>query len=185
MNYEQKQQVVEKLGREFALAQATYVVKYQGCSCKQLTGLRVKLRPLGAKFLVVKNSLSQRALADTPAAQLRELFVGSTAVIWAENPVGAAKILVDFAKEEEKFTLKGGMVDGAIVDASGVEKIAAMPSKEELIARLLFLLNAPATKLLQMLSAPAGSLVRVLEAWRAKLPSGVEEVAADNQAKGE
>ena len=169
MNSEQKQQAVERMNREFAVAQATYLVNFQGCTCAQLTGLRVKLRPLGAKISVVKNSLSQRAVVDTPASPLKDLFVQPTAVIWAKNPVGAAKVIIDFAKEEEKFTLKGGVVYGSVVDAVGIESISSMPSREELIAKLLYLLNAPATKLLQTINAPAAQLVQLLETWRAKL----------------
>jgi large subunit ribosomal protein L10 len=119
---------------------------------------------------VVKNTLARRAVEETPAKKMQELFQGPSTVIWADaDPVTPAKILAEFAKDNEKFVIKGAFVDGDLIKADGVEALSKLPSKEELIAKLLSLINAPAIKLLQTISAPGTNLVRVLDAQRAKL----------------
>lgn len=170
MNAQEKEQTISELGERFARANAAYVVGFEGCSCADLTGLRRELRGSGARFAVVKNTLARRAVATTTAAGLSEHFRGAVGVVWSdEDPVTPAKVLTNFAKAQEKLVIKAGVVDGAVVDASGVENIASMPSKEELLSKLLALINAPATRLLQTIQAPGSQLVRLLEAWRVEV----------------
>src|SRR5690606_12100788 len=128
----------------FTGAQGAFVIAYQGCTCKDLTEVRNKLRANGAHFAVVKNTLARRAIAGTPAEKLSEYLQGPTAVVWAkDNLVEPAKIITDFAKDKQPFQVKGGFVDGAVVDTAQVTKLANMPSKKELQAKLLALINAP------------------------------------------
>jgi large subunit ribosomal protein L10 len=170
MNTQEKEQVVQELSTRFSKAPAAFVVHYQGCTCEELTGLRNDLRPSGAKFAVVKNTLAKLAVQRTSAAKLADVFDGPTAVVWSgKDAVAPAKLLSHFSKTKESFAVKAGVFEGNVLDAAGVQSLATMPSKEELTAKLLGLLNAPAIQLLRMLNAPAASLVRALEAWRAEL----------------
>ena len=170
MNSQEKIQAVETLNARFSESIAAFVVNYKGCSCEQLTSLRKELQPSGAKFAVVKNTLAKRAITDTPAESLDEVFVGPTAVVWSkEDPVTPAKVLSKFSEEQESFEIKAGVVEGSLVDTKGIEALASMPSKEELYAKLLSLINAPATRLLQTINAPSTELVRLLAAWKQKL----------------
>ena len=170
MNAAEKQQSVTQLQGYFAQAATAFVVDSAAIDCGKLTALRRKLTPTGARLQVVKNTLARRAVEETPAKKLQELFQGPSTVIWSESdPVTPAKILADFARENEKFVIKGAFVDGELMKADGVEALSKLPSKEELIAKLPSLINAPATRLLQTINEPATSLVRVLEAQRAKL----------------
>jgi large subunit ribosomal protein L10 len=170
MNTQEKEQIVQELSTRFSNSPAAFVVHYQGCTCEELTGLRNDLRPSGAKFAVVKNTLAKRAVEGTHAAKLADVFDGPTAVIWSgKDPVTPAKLLSNFTKAKESFSVKAGVFEGNVLDAAGVQSLATLPSKEELIAKLLGLFNAPAIQLLRMLNAPAASLVRVLDAWRAEL----------------
>jgi len=171
----ERQVIVEKdaqralFSQMFAESTAAYVVEYQGCTCQKITALRQSLKPNGAKFSVIKNTIAKRAVADTAASDLSALFKGPSAVIWTKSdPVTAAKVLRDFAKDNETFKLKGGVVDGKVVDASGIKDLASLPSKAELYGKLLGLLNAPAVRLLQVINDPASSLARLLSAWEKK-----------------
>ncbi|MCB0324484.1 MAG: 50S ribosomal protein L10 [Bdellovibrionales bacterium] len=170
MNFQEKEAAVADLVGRFENAAATFLVDYKGCGCAELTALRRELRPAGADFAVVKNTLAKRAIADTGAEGLAENFVGPTAVVWSStDPVSPAKILSNFSKKQESFAIKAGFVDGQVVDSAGVDALASLPSREELLAKLLALMNAPAVQLLQMMNAPAAQLVRTLEAWRVEL----------------
>lgn len=171
MNVEQKQQAVAELTEGFKASCAAYVVDYKGCSCEELKSLRKKLLASGSRMSVVKNTLARRALDGKDGAL--DFFVGPTAIVWADtDPVAPAKVISDFAKESNHFSIKGGLVDGDVVSESGVSQLAALPSREELYAKLLSLINAPATRLLQTINAPATDLVRLLGAWRDKLEKG-------------
>ncbi len=173
MNFQEKEQAVVDLNTRFTGSAASFLVDYQGCSCSDLTKLRGDLRPTGAVFAVVKNTLAKRAVAETDAAGLDVALEGPTAVVWSEvDPVSPAKILTKFAKKQEGFSIKAGVVDGKVVSLSEIESLAELPSREELLSKLLALINAPATQLLQVMNAPAGGLVRLLGAWKEKLEQG-------------
>lgn len=170
MNLQQKETQAGVLTDEFKGAELALIVSYQGCKCEELTGLRRKLRPMGAKLAIVKNSLARRALKSAEVSGLDEMFVGPTAVVWStKDPVGPSKAVVDFAKEVEAFAVKGGVLGEKVLSAKDVDALAKMPSREELLGKLLALINAPATKLLQTINAPAGSLVRLLGAYKSEL----------------
>ncbi|MBP9838421.1 MAG: 50S ribosomal protein L10 [Proteobacteria bacterium] len=167
MNLQQKEVMTGELVEKFKNSQLAVLVGYQGITCAEIVSLRKKLKPSGAKFAVVKNTLARRAVKDTAADKLGDFFVGPTAVIWSDkDPVSPAKVIKEFAKENDKFQVKAGVLDDTILDAKGVDSLASLPSREELLGKLLGLLNAPATKLLQTLNAPASQVVRLLAAWR-------------------
>ena len=170
MNLEQKQKMVVDLEGHFGSSSAAFLVNYKGCTCEELTRLKRKLAPAGAKMAVVKNTLAKRAVSGSKNSVVSDLFKGPTAVVWAsKDPVQPAKILAEFAKEKETFELKGGVMDGAHLSPAQVTELATLPSKEQVLSKLLALINAPATQLLRTINAPAASLARLLEAWRGEI----------------
>jgi large subunit ribosomal protein L10 len=134
--------------------------------------LRGKMREAGAGFKVTKNRIAKLALKGTRFEDLDTLFTGPTAVGTSEDPVAAAKILVEYAKSNNKLTIVGGSMDGKILDKAGVEALAKMPSLDELRGKLVGLLQAPASKLARVTQAPAGKLARVVKAREEQLQQG-------------
>ena len=180
----EKHASVEELSGLFRGSQAAFVLSYQGCTCEQLTSIRKDLRPHGASLAIIKNTLARKAVTDLSSKEnlyteqvcgdLTSKFKGPIAVVWAgEDFVSPAKVLTKHAKSVEKFSIVAGLVEGKVVDASGVDALANLPSKEELWSQLLSILNAPATKLVRMLNAPSTQLVRTIEAWRVELEKKV------------
>lgn len=165
-----KAQSVVELTELFGSAQAAYVLSYQGSTCAQLTALRKELRPTGASFAIVKNTLAKIAIADTEAKDLASEFNGPVAVVWTkEDVVSPAKIIAKHSKTVTALSVKAGVFEGKVVSKNDVEAIATLPSREELLSQLLALMNAPATRLVQMINAPATQLVRTLDAWAQEL----------------
>ncbi len=155
-------QIVERINASPFLI----VVDYTGLTVGQFTEFRDKLRENGAHCQVAKNSYVKRAAttAELPEG-LSDLLVGQTAVITGESDVvGAAKAIKDFAKTTEKPEVKGGVLDGAILDVAGISQLADLPSREALLSQLLGLLSQPATSLARILNEPGASLARVLQA---------------------
>ena len=166
----EKDAMVQELGGQLTQTNAAFLVGYEGINCADLTSLRRQLRKSGAHMAVVKNTLVKRAIVGTKAEKLTSHLEGANAVIWAkEDPIAPAKVISDFAKGNEKLTVKAGYIDGVVVAAADVQALASMPSKPEVQAKLLALINTPAIKLLQMISAPGASLARVIEAHRKKM----------------
>ena len=167
MNLQDKENAVAKLSQTISDCSAAFLVDYKGCDTASLTSLRKDLRAEGGKIAIVKNTLLKRAIVGTSAVEFEPYLEGPTALIWSDvDPVSPAKAISNFKKSNETFQVKAGYVDGSVVDASGVEQLASLPSKEELYGKLLGLLNAPAQQLLRMVNAPAATLVQLLEAWR-------------------
>lgn len=170
MNLQEKEQLVGEVTESFSGAAAAFLVDYRGCSCSALTSLRKELRPSGAKFSIVKNTLLKRAVEGTDAAGLESVLTGPTAVVWtSEDPVTPAKVVAKFAKSQETFSVKGAVVEGKVVEASAVAELAELPSRDELLAKLLSVINAPATQLLRTINEPAAQLARLLGAWEKEL----------------
>ena len=135
--------------------QAMWVVDYRGLTVKQSEQLRNSIREAGAIMKVHKNKLVRLALKELDMPEMDEVLAGPSAFVFAEgDPVASAKALKDFAKANENLVIKGGMMDGAFVDAEAVEKIAALPSREELIAKLLGSLQNPMVKTVRVLNGP-------------------------------
>jgi large subunit ribosomal protein L10 len=159
----QKEESVAELRSKLGRATSVFVADYRGLSVRQLDTLRQKLRAAGQnEYQVAKNTLLRRATAHC--------FEGPTAVALSYgDPVALAKALVDYAKEHEKFKLKGGFMDGQPLGPAEIATVATLPSLEELRGKLVGLLQAPAQKLAVLLAAPASQLARVVEARRGKL----------------
>src|SRR6266702_5892895 len=166
MNRTEKQQLIDELKGEFKDSPNAVLVDFKGLSVPAVTEFRRKVTASGSRYRVVKNALARRAAKDTPLERLAPTFEGTTGVAYSGgDPVGLAKVLVDFAKEHPALSVKGGLVSGSqLLDAEGVKALSAMPGLPELRARLLGLLQAPASRLVRLLGTPATQLVRVRKA---------------------
>lgn len=177
MNREEKQQEVQALADAMGKSQVTVLADFTGLTVEDLTTFRKSLRGANTKAKVVKNNLVKlaagKALKDSSAADLEKLtglLVGPNIALFGLNdPVASAKAITAFAKGKENLKIKGGWFEGRFLDKAGIEQLAKMPSREELFAKLLALINAPATQLLRLMQAPATQLTRTIDAWRAKL----------------
>jgi large subunit ribosomal protein L10 len=166
LNLEQKQAVVAEVAQQLSRAQAVVMVENRGMAVADMTRLRAKARASGVYFRVVKNTLVRRAVAETPFAQLADRMVGPLAYGIGPDPVAVAKVLNDFAKGNEKFVITGGAMPGQVMSAKDVAALAALPSRQELIARLLGTLQAPLSRFAQTLNAVPSKFVRTLAAVR-------------------
>ncbi len=161
----EKREFVAELSTVFADTSMIVVTRNEGMTVADVTDLRRKMRAAGASFKVAKNRLALLALDGTRFDGLKPLMKGPTAISWSTDPVAVAKAAVDFAKTNEKFVLVGGALGTQMLDASGVKALAELPSLDTLRAKLLGLINAPATKIAGVLAAPAGQLARVFAAY--------------------
>ena len=166
LNLEQKQAVVAEVAREVAGAKAIVMVENRGMLVADMTQLRAKARASGVYFRVVKNTLVRRAVADTPFASLADKMVGPLAYGIGADPVAVAKVLSDFAKGNEKFVITAGAMPGQVMSPADVTALASLPSREELLARLMATMQAPMTKLARTLNEVPGKFVRTLAALR-------------------
>ena len=170
MNKETKVQEVGMIKDMVDSSIASYLVSLTACSCSDLTSLRADLRSSGARLKVVKNTLVKRALNESNIEGMDEWLTGPNALVWAEeDPVAPAKILKKFGKDRENFVIKGGYFEGKVIPDTDVNAIAEMPSREELLAKLLYVLNAPATNLLRVINAPARDMAGVIDAQRREI----------------
>ncbi len=164
----QKQQQIAEFKDKFSRATCVYLADYRGVDVESVNRLRRRIRTEGGgdyEYRVAKNSVIRRAAADTDVADLGEQFEGPTAVaISFGDPVGLAKILADFADEVEVFELKAGLLEGKPIEPAEIRKLATLPSLEALRAKLVGLVQAPATKLARLVSEPGAQLARVLAA---------------------
>lgn len=152
----------------FGQAGVVVVTHYSGLSVAELSTLRDRMRAAGGSFKVTKNRLTKLALKGTQIDAIGDLFTGPTAIGYSDDPVAAPKIITAFAKDNEKLIILGGAMGRTVLDSEGVKALAELPSLDELRAKLLGLVNAPATKLAQIAQAPAAQLARVLGAYAAK-----------------
>ena len=165
MDRSQKQQIVANLHQIFANTTLVVVTHQVGLSVADATELRRKMGEAGATYRVVKNRLTKIALEDTAFAGLAELFAGPTAIAFSEDPVAAARVVVDYAKQHEGLRILGGALGDKMLDVDGVTALASLPSLDELRGKIVGLLNAPANKVAGVLQAPAGQVARVLGAY--------------------
>jgi large subunit ribosomal protein L10 len=160
-----KRTVVADLKARFEGAAAVYITDYRGSTAGEMMALRRKLAAADAEYLVVKNTLARLASEGTGVACLAEDFTGPTAIaIAAKDPAAPAKVLKKEIGSLPNVTLRCGMVENRRVDTGEIHALADLPSKEELLAKLLAVINAPASQLVRMLNAPAGQVVRLLDA---------------------
>ncbi|HEX6738613.1 MAG TPA: 50S ribosomal protein L10 [Vicinamibacteria bacterium] len=174
MNRTEKQALIDDLHQEFGRSPHAILVDFRGLSVPAVTEFRRKVRGAGSRYRVVKNTLALRAIKDTPLEKLGPKFDNTTGVAYTgSDPVALAKVLVDFAKDHPQLVVKGAVVAGAqMLDASGVKALSTMPSLPELRAKLLGLLQAPASQLVRLLNTPASQLARVLKAHQEKEEAG-------------
>lgn len=164
---QQKEAMLERYETGLAAAPHAFLLAFDRITVPEVTELRSRVRAKGGEYVVVKNRVALRALEGTSLAGLREQFAGPTAVVYApSDPVGVAKVLTDFVKDVPKLTFKGGLVDGKAVSAAEIAAIATLPSREQLIAKLLFLLQSPVTRLARTLAALPRGLVVALDQVR-------------------
>lgn len=168
MDRAEKRAFVQDMHAVFEQTGCVVVAHYSGLTVAEMTDLRRKMRDVGATFRVTKNRLTKLALQDTPYVGLAELFRGPTGLAFSSDPVAAAKATVEFAKQNQKLVVLGGAIGATVLDAKGVEALAALPSLDELRAKLIGLVNAPASKLVGVLQAPGAQLARVLQAYGSK-----------------
>jgi len=141
---EAKQQAVNEIAEKLRGSATTVVADYRGLNVTQVTELRKQLREAGVEFQVLKNSLVRRATAEAELSELDEVLTGPTAIAFSrEDAVAPAKILADFAKKNEALEIKGGVVEGRVVDVNQIKELAALPSREGLLSMLLSVLQAP------------------------------------------
>ena len=168
MDRAEKKEAVASLHEVFSKTSAVVVAHYSGLTVAQMQRLRKQMRHAGAHVQVAKNRLAQIALKGTDVASIGALLKGPTLIAHSSDPVAAAKAAVAFAKDHEKFVLLGGAMGKTALDVEGVKALATLPSLDELRARLVGLIAAPATKLAQLANAPAAKVARVVAAYAAK-----------------
>ena len=165
MDRSQKAESVASLNASFNEVGVVVVTRNLGMTVAQTTALRVKMRDAGASFKVSKNSLAKLAIANTNYAGIDDLLTGPVALATSVDPVAAAKIAVEFAKTNPKLEIVGGAMGSLVLNAEGIKALASMPSLDELRAKLIGLVQAPATKIAQLSTAPAAKLARVFGAY--------------------
>jgi len=178
---EEKEKQVAWFREEFRSAKALFLTNYQGLSVKDLTALRSELRARGASFKVLKNTLVRLAYEDTDVAVLRDDLFGPRGAAWnrsEEDAPAVAKVLVDFAKTHPNLQLVRGVLKGKLVEPSEVDTLSKLPSREELLGRVLGTMMAPVSAFVNVLAAVPRSFLNVLKAIEEK-KSTPSEVAAE------
>jgi large subunit ribosomal protein L10 len=163
MNKTQKTEAVEALGQGLAQSSNAILFGFAGLKVPEVTELRRQVRGTDSEYLVVKNTLALRATRGTALEALAEHFVGPTAVAYNQgNPVALAKVLTAFAKANPNLVFKAAVIEGRAVPAAEIKAIAELPSREELVARLLFLMQSPLRRLVTVLTGPVRNLAVVM-----------------------
>ena len=168
MDRAQKAESIEALKGVFADSGAVVVTHYLGLTVAEMTELRTRLRKEGAQIKVVKNRLAQKALNGSAGDAGEALFKGPVAIAYGPDPVSAAKVVTQYAKDNEKFTVVGGLLGDQVLSKDAVKSLAALPSLDQIRAQLIGLIQAPATKVAGVLQAPAAQLARVFNAYATK-----------------
>ena len=168
MERAEKREVVTALHDVFAKTGVVVVAHYAGLTVAQMTRLRSDMRSAGGQVKVAKNRLVKLALEGTDAKGIADLLKGPTCLAYSADPVAAPKVAVKFAKANEKFVVLGGTMGKTALDTNGVKALAALPSLDELRAKIVGLLVAPATKIAQLTNAPAAKVARVIQAYASK-----------------
>ena len=165
MRKDDKKELVTQLHEDLGDSQAVFVTDYIGLNVEKITKLRKNIKGAGGTFKVVKNTLLRRAAKETPADVVNDLFIGPTAIAMVKgDPLGVAKALVDFAKDNEALEIQGGILGTQVLDLDRIQSLAKMPSKEVLLAKMLGSLNAPITNFVGVLAAMPRQLLYVLKA---------------------
>jgi large subunit ribosomal protein L10 len=166
LSLEQKQATVSEVAAKLAGAQAVIVAEYRGLNVDRVTQLRVRARKSGLYLRVLKNTLARRAVQGTPFEKLSEQMSGPLMYGIAADPVAGAKVLSEFAKENELFVIRGGAMPNAVMSAKEIKALALLPSRQELLAKLVGTLQAPIAKLVRTMNEVPARFVRTLAAVR-------------------
>jgi large subunit ribosomal protein L10 len=166
-----KSELVTALGQVFKTTQVVVVAHYSGLTVAQMQTLRRQMKQAGANVKVAKNRLAKIALEGSDVASIAPLLKGPALIAFSGDPVAAPKVAVDFAKTNERFVILGGAMGKTTLDPNGVKALAALPSLDELRAKIVGLIQAPATKIAQVVNAPAAKVARVVAAYAAKSES--------------
>ena len=164
LNLEQKQAVVSEIAAQLGAAQSVIVAEYRGLNVGAVTDLRAKARKSGLYLRVLKNTLARRAVKGTPFEKLSDQMAGPLMYGIAQDPVACAKVLAAFAKDNGKFVIRGGAMPNVLMSLNDVKALATLPSREELLAKLMATMQAPVAKLARTMNEVAGKLVRTLAA---------------------
>ncbi len=170
MDRREKEQTIAELQQCFATATAAVLTGYNGLTVAELNALRRELREVAGEYRVAKNTLIELAIEGTPYLSLKALLTGQNGLVFGYgDAIGLAKVITRYAREHDKFALKGGVTEGQFLAAAGVETLAVLPSREALRAQLLGVLSRPAAQFMSLLTAPAARVARVLDARRSQL----------------
>ena len=162
MDRAQKEKVVEELGQIFESSGVVVVAHYAGLTVAEMQDLRARMREEGGSVRVAKNRLAKIALEGKPNASIAELLSGMAVLAYSEDPVAAAKVAEKYAKDNDKFVILGGAMGETALDPAGVKAVAAMPSREELIASIVGCIGAPASNIAGAIGAPASNVASIL-----------------------
>jgi len=164
----EKREFVAEMNTVFKNTGSIVVAHYTGLTVAQMNDLRSKMRVAGGTVKVAKNRLAKIALQGTDSEGISSLFEGQTLIAYSDDPVTAPKVAVDFAKINDKLVVLGGAMGTTNLDAEGVKALASLPSLDELRAKLVGMIQTPATRIAQVVNAPAGQLARVFGAYARK-----------------
>ena len=168
MDRAEKKAAIATLNGVFKATNVVVVAHYSGLTVAQMQALRKQMRAAGAAVKVAKNRLAKIALEGTDVASIGPLLKGPTLIATSSDPVAAPKAAIDFAKGHEKFVILGGAMGKTALNPDGIKALAALPSLDELRAKLIGLIQAPATKIAQLTTAPAAKVARVVQAYASK-----------------
>ncbi len=168
MNRSEKKQLIATLNETLKKAELVVITQQSGLTVAEVTNLRRQMRQAGAGYKVAKNRLARLALEGTQFEGLKSMFTGPTAIAYSADPIAAAKAAVTYANSNEKLTIVGGAMGGQILDPNGIKALATLPSLDELRAKIIGVLRAPATRIAAVLQAPGGQLARVFKAYASK-----------------
>ena len=162
MDRAQKEKVVEELGQIFESSGVVVVSHYAGLTVAEMQDLRSRAREAGGAVRVAKNRLAKIALEGKSCDSMADLLTGMTVLTYSEDPVAAAKVAEDFAKDNKKFEILGGAMGENVLDRKGVETVSKMPSREELVASIVGCIGAPASNIAGAIGAPASNIASIL-----------------------
>ena len=171
LNLDEKKAIVAEVNKQIEDAQSMILAEYRGVDVGEMTNLRTEARKAGVYLKVLKNTLVKRAVEDTPFSSLSEDMVGPLVFGISTDPVAAAKVLNDFAKENDLFVIKSGAMPNEKMDASAIKVLASLPSRDELLAKLMGTMQAPVTKFVRTLNEIPSKFVRGLAAVRDQKPA--------------
>ncbi|AUH35357.1 50S ribosomal protein L10 [Paracoccus tegillarcae] len=162
MDRAQKEQLVDELGQIFESSGVVVVAHYEGMTVANMQDLRARMREEGGSVRVAKNKLAKIALDGKPCASIADYLTGMTVLAYSDDPVAAAKVADKYSKDNDKFVILGGAMGDTALDLAGVKAVAAMPSRDELIASIVGCIGAPASNIAGAIGAPASNIAGIL-----------------------